>query len=268
MTKKILSICCLLLLIGCTSSHPWTKISRPRLFLVSQYEVETLSEIAKKEYMFKRKKHNGFFEKLIMKKICKEVGEDIGLNIKVTIVDSKYPEAFCFANGELFISTGMIKTTMNEAELTTLVTYLAALAKFRLIDERLSFLMQKGHEKEMLDILNKKIRITPKFMNALGIMPISPKEKYRIYSFQESYMKEADLYSFYYLGKKGYTPLSIVHYWDSIPKNSGFYKLHPFTPSRNRNSKYGIQGSMKLWKKLKKHKQYGQDYKDKFKTLK
>ncbi len=268
MTKKILSICCLLLLISCTSSHSWTKITRPRLFLVSQNNVAQLSELAKKEYMFKRKKHNGFFEKLIMKKICEEVSDELNFDINFTIVDSKYPEAFCLVNGELFISTGMIKTTMNEAELTTLVSYLSFLAKFRLIDERLSFLMQRGHREELNDILNKKIRITPRFMNALGIMPISPKEKYRIYSFEESYMKEADLYSFYYLGNKGYTPLAVVHYWDSFPKNSGFFRLHPFTSSRNRNTKYGIEGSMKLWKKLKKHRQYGQDYKEKLKNLK
>ncbi len=244
-----------LLFIGCAKA-PVT--GRTQIIMLSPDQetalgLQTEKEIFETEKISKDPRYTSMVER-VGKRIAAATKMDLDWKFYV-IENDKIPNAFCLANGHVFVYTGLFKYIDNDAELAAVMAHEIAHAIAHHVAERLSVAQLTGLVSAVANqaIAQNGGEYTELFQAALGIgsqvgvmLPYS--------RMQES---EADHIGLIIMAMACYNPKAALTFWEKFSKVGKepivYLSTHPAPKSRIEQIKRLMPEAMKEYRKCKVH---------------
>ncbi len=250
MRRLLLPLLPLLLLFGCAKA-PIT--GRTQIIMLSPEQemalgFQTEEEIFKNEKLSQDPRYT-----LPVERVGRRIAEAsrIDLDWKFYVIDNdEIPNAFCLANGHVFVYTGLFKYISNDAQLATVMAHEIAHAIAHHVAERLSVAQLTGLATAVANqaITQNGGEYTELFQAALGIgsqvgvmLPYS--------RMQES---EADHIGLILMAMACYDPREAIAFWEKFAKKGGepivYLSTHPTSRSRIEQLKRLMPEAMKEYR--------------------
>ncbi|BDY11778.1 M48 family metallopeptidase [Hydrogenimonas cancrithermarum] len=242
----------ILLITGCAKA-PVT--GRTQLIMLSPQQEMALGFQAEREIFESEKVTNDprFVEPVqrVGHRIAKATGLDLDWKFYV-IENDKVPNAFCLANGHVFVYTGLFKYIDNDAQLATVMAHEIAHAIAHHVAERISVAQLTGIATAIAAeaIHSSANEYQQLYEAALGIgsqvgvmLPYS--------RMQES---EADHIGLILMAEACYDPREALKFWEKFAKANGgeepivYFSTHPATKQRIEQLKRLMPRAMEIYK--------------------
>ena len=242
----------LLLFIGCAKA-PIT--GRTQIMMVSPQQEQAMgfqaeSEILKKEKLSTDKELIARVERVGMR-IAKATG--LNLDWKFYVIDKpKVPNAFCLANGHVFVYTGIMKYVDNDAQLATVMAHEIGHAIAHHVAEKVSMAMVTNMAAAAAAVaINQNVENSGErtaYLAALGlganlgiVLPYS--------RMMES---EADHIGLMLMAKACYDPRESIKFWEKFAKKGDepivYFSTHPSSVQRIAQLKELMPQAMKIYR--------------------
>ena len=242
----------LLLLIGCAKA-PIT--GRTQIMMVSPQQEQALGfqaeqEILKKEKLSTDRALNERITRIGMR-IAKATGLDLDWKFYV-IEKPDVPNAFCLANGHVFVYTGILEYTDNDAQLATVMAHEIGHAIAHHVAEQVSMAMVTNIAATAAAIaIQHNVKSSQEeaaYMAALGlganlgvVLPYS--------RMMES---EADHIGLMLMAKACYDPRESIKFWEKFAKKGEepivYFSTHPSSQQRIAQLKKLMPEAMKIYR--------------------
>ena len=242
----------LFLIVGCAKA-PIT--GRTQIMMVSPQQEQALGFQAEREILKKEKISTDKALNERIRRIGMRIAKATGLNLdwKFYVIEKPdVPNAFCLANGHVFVYTGILKYADNDAQLATVMAHEIGHAIAHHVAEQVSMAMVTNAAATAAAIaIQHNVRSSGEqaaYMAALGlganlgvVLPYS--------RMMES---EADHIGLMLMAKACYDPREAIKFWEKFAKKGNepisYFSTHPSSEQRIEQLKELMPQAMKIYR--------------------
>jgi len=158
------------------------------------------------------------------------------------LLESDEINAFTLPGGYVFISTGLLKLSDNEAELASVIAYELAHAAAR-------HATRQATRSDLINAGKLPLLLTGGLAGIAARQALGPVSAMAFYHFSREYETEADLLGLQYLWKAGYDPTASVDMFERVESTekakpgsvSQLFRTHPRTAARIEQTQKNIE---------------------------
>jgi predicted Zn-dependent protease len=158
---------------------------------------------------------------------------DVTFPVSFTVIDSDEINAFTLPGGFVFINTGVMRLSDNEAELASVMAHELGHAAAR-------HATRQATRNELISMSTIPMAVVGGWAGLIGRQLIGVAGPMSFFQFSRAYETEADLLGIQYLWKTGYDPNASVDMFERVESTerkqpgsvSKFFRTHPPTPDR------------------------------------